>query len=113
MLPKKYRLIKEKDFKRVNSSRQSFFSSLFRLRLAKNDQADSRFAVVTTTRLSKRATQRNRLRRQLTEIIRLNRKDIKSGYDMIFMAKPNALDKGYQDLERDFIYLVKKAKLVK
>lgn len=113
MLPKKYRLIKEKDFKRVNSSRQSFFSSLFRLRLVKNDQTDSRFAVVATTRLSKKATQRNRLRRQLTEMIRLNRENIKSGYDVIFMAKSNALGKDYQDLEKDFIYLVKKAKLVK
>jgi ribonuclease P protein component len=113
MLAKKYRLVKERDFKRVNSKGLSFFSTLFRLRLLKNSELFNRFAVVVTTRLSKKATKRNRLRRQLTEIIRLHQAELKTGYDAVLMVKTDALKKDYEELEQDFLYLVKKAKLVK
>lgn len=111
MLPRKYRLTKEKDFKKINSSGRSFFSTLFRLRYLANNLGISRFAVVVSTKVSKKATQRNRLKRQVREIIRLNRTKIKSGYDVAISVSNKALGKSYQDLEKDIASLFSKAKL--
>lgn len=113
MLSKKYRLTKEKDFKRIKASGRSFFSSWFRVRCLNNNQETSRFAVVISTKVSKKASQRNRLRRQIREIIRLNKPKIKEGFDLMISVNNKALDQTYQALEKDLLALLNKAKLLK
>ena len=113
MLPAKYRLTKEKDFKKINRSKPAFFSSYFRLKYLANNSALNRFALVVSTKVSKKATKRNQLRRRLREIIRLNRAKIKSGYDIIISASPKALAGNYQELEQAVLSLLAKARLLK
>lgn len=113
MLPLKYRLTKEKDFKKINTSGWSFFSSWLRLRYLANNQKLSRFAVVVSTKVSKKAVKRNRIKRQLREIIRLNLTKIKPGYDIAVSVNSKALDKDYKDLEKEALRLFTKARLLK
>ena len=105
------RLSREKDFKKINSRGKSFFSSLFRLRVLDNHSQRSRFSVVITTKVSKKATVRNRLKRQVKEIVRLNSAKLKQGRDFIIMVNSPALGKSYQDLEKDLLNLFIKSKL--
>ena len=112
MLPKSYRLTQEKDFRRISVSGKSFFSHLFRLRLAKNNLEVSRFAVVVSAKVSKKAVERNRLKRQLREIIRLNLNKIKGGYDISLSPNSRALGGSYQDLETETLKLFSKARLI-
>lgn len=112
MLPRKYRLTKDKDFKRVNSLGRPFFSSKLKIKITPNKLEVSRFAVVTSARLSKKAVVRNRVRRQLSEVLRLNKDKIITGRDIVVWVKPPALDSAYQELEREFMYLMSKAKLL-
>lgn len=112
MLSKSYRLTQEKDFRRISVSGKSFFSHLFRLRLAKNSLKISRFAVVVSAKVSKKAVERNRLKRQLREIIRLNLGKIKGGYDISLSPNSRAVGVDYQDLEIEVLKLFSKARLV-
>ena len=113
MLPKKNRLTKDADFQKIRRSGLSFFSSWFRLGLMPNKRDFSRFAVVISTKVSKKATERNRLKRQLREIIHLNFDKIKSGYDVSLSTNYKALGKEYKDLENDLLRLLNKSKLLK
>ena len=106
------RLSREKDFKKINSRGKSFFSSLFRLRILDNKDHGNRFSVVVTTKVSKKATVRNRLKRQVKEIVRLNSAKLKQGTDFIIMVNSPALAKSYQDLEKDLLGLFAKSKLL-
>jgi len=90
-----------------------FFSSLLKLKYLANDQELSRLAIVVSTKVSRKAVLRNRLKRQLREIIRLNQKNIKPGYDIIVSVNSQALNKNYQQLEKSIGTLLAKAKLLK
>jgi ribonuclease P protein component len=113
MLPVKYRLTKDRDFKKINASGKAFFSSRLRIKFLANNQGFSRFAVVVSNKVSKQATKRNYLKRQIREIFRLNMPKIKINYDVICSAGARALGAKYQDLEKDLIFLLNKAKLLK
>jgi ribonuclease P protein component len=113
MLAPKYRLIKEKDFKKINALGRSFFSSGLKLKYLANNQELSRFALIVSTKISKKATQRNRLKRQLREIIRLNQGKVKSGYDIIILTRGSVLNKDYQELEKNVLALLTEAGLLK
>ena len=112
MLAKQHRLTKERDFKKVNALGRSFFSPQFRLRHVANGLDASRFGIVTSAKLSKKAVVRNRVRRQVSEILRLNNKKIVAGQDVVVWVRPPALNKAYQELEEKLLGLLKKAKLL-
>jgi len=113
MLSSKYRLTKAKDFKKVNAFGRSLFCRFFRVKYLANNLALSRIAIVTSTKISKKATVRNRVRRKLREIIRLNLAKIKPGYDIVIFAQISALAKNYQELQQELFTLLNKAKLIK
>lgn len=113
MLPLKNRLKKAKDFLVINRKGRSFFSSYFRLKYLENELGLSRFAFIVSNKISKKATVRNQIKRQLREIVRLNQPRIKSGYDVIISVSNVVLGKKYQDLEKNLLALFIKAKLLK
>jgi len=113
MLPAQHRLTQARDFKKIKNYGQPFFSYLFNLRRLANQRPLSRFSVVVSTKVTKKATGRNRLKRQLRGIIRLNLAKIKPGYDIIIITKPVALAKNYQELEQTVLALLAKARLLK
>jgi ribonuclease P protein component len=113
MLPAKHRLTRRYHFKKVNRLGRTFYTGGLRLKLIPNNLEFSRLAVVVGTRVSKKATRRNRLRRQLREIIRLQLGQIKSGYDLIFLTLPTSLNYSYQKLRQEVLILLTQAKVLK
>ena len=112
MLARKYRLTKQKDFGRLQARGQSVANRFFKLIYSTNKLVPSRLAVVVSTRLSKKATQRNRLRRQCQEIIRLHWPRIKTGYDLLLRPKYQALGQDYLALEKAILALLVQARLL-
>ena len=52
---------------------------------------------------------RSRSKRLISESYRLNREDIKKGYDFVFVARTSINEKKYSDVEAAMINLFKKA----
>jgi len=100
MLAKPYRLTKEKDFQKIFKSGKSLFSTILRLKVLPNSLSLSRFAIVVSGKVSKKAIIRNRLKRQISEVIRLNLNSIKKGYDIVVIVKPDMIGKSYEEIEK-------------
>jgi ribonuclease P protein component len=69
-------------------------------------QQESRFAVVVSQQIYKKAVDRNKLRRQLYEAIRTNIQHIPSSLNIIIIAKKQTKDHSYQELESQLIPLL-------
>jgi ribonuclease P protein component len=112
MLPKKYRLAKEKDFQKVFRDRKSFAGQLLILRIRENEMDFSRFGFSVSLKISQKAVERNKTRRQAQEAVRINLGKIKPGFDVVLIAKPESLGKGYKKIEEDLLGALRKADLI-
>jgi ribonuclease P protein component len=75
---------------------------------------DLKIAFVVSTKVHKSAVKRNRLKRQMREVVRLLIKDnkVKSGFMVAIMAKKEMLGKEYSDIEKSLTQLLERAKLI-
>jgi ribonuclease P protein component len=90
MLSKKNRLTEEKDFVRVQADGKVYQSANFGIAVAdRNDSGPSRFAFIVSNKIAKEAVDRNRIKRVMSEVIRLNVTNIRDGLDVVFLAKPS------------------------
>lgn len=108
MLPQKYRL-KSKEIERVFKKGRIYRGVFLLLKLKRNNLKVSRFAFVVPMSLSKKAPKRNRLRRQLQEILRKKLSFLKIGFDGILIALPGALEKNYKEIEKEIDKLLRLA----
>lgn len=111
MLPSVFRLKKKKDFEQVLNLGHTSGGEFFILKQVSNGLSFTRFGFIISTKVSPRATDRNRLRRQVNEIIRLNLEKIKVGFDVVIIFKRSAQDKEYLKLEKELITVFIKNKL--
>ncbi|MBU4204725.1 ribonuclease P protein component [Patescibacteria group bacterium] len=63
--------------------------------------------------MSKKATIRNKIRRQLKELIRSRVSEIKKGTDNVFIALSGLENKNSDEIKNTLVDLLKKAKLIK
>jgi ribonuclease P protein component len=60
----------------------------------------SRFCVVTSAKVSPKAVTRNRLRRQIYEIIRLNKELLEKKFDIAIITKPPILNLDFASMRK-------------
>lgn len=72
-----------------------------------NKQRHSLFGIITTKRVG-HAVVRNRLRRQLREILRAHGEPLESGRYVVLIVRNRAAHTDYAGLERDFLKLLKR-----
>ncbi|MEF8846972.1 MAG: ribonuclease P protein component [Candidatus Paceibacterota bacterium] len=114
MLPKDNRLKKEKDFERVFKKGKSYNQTFLFLKVLKRDNnQESRFGFVVSTKVSKKAVVRNKLKRQLREIIREKLPEIKSDYDAVTVVQPGIETQSFHQLKQNLLQLLKEANLIK
>ncbi len=112
MLSKDHRLRHEKDIGKVLKSRAGAFDNACGVKMVKNDLDFSRFAVVVGTKVSKKAVDRNRIRRQYREILRSMMSMIKPGFDVILLTAKPALPLDYHQKEAKLKGTLHRAKLL-
>lgn len=94
MLASKNRINKGPEFDRVKEEGKLYQSDDFGVAVLEKDGGEeSRFGFVVSTKISKMAVHRNRVKRALREAIRQNLKYIPKGYDMVFLTKKSIMEK--------------------
>jgi ribonuclease P protein component len=109
MLKKKHRLLKETKF----NKRPFFVCPIFILKITKNEKAFSRFGFIVSKKIEKRATARNRVKRQIRNCIETDLDKIKPGYDMLFLLKKDILNKSTKEISEATLEELKKQNLLK
>jgi ribonuclease P protein component len=99
MLPKYHRLTKRKDFERIWKYGKGFFVKEIGFKLLKNNLDCFRFAFIVSTKISKEAVVRNKIKRRLREIIHKRLPAIKSGFDCIVVTRSGIEKLSYREME--------------
>ncbi len=108
MLSQKNRLRKERDFEAVFKKGQTFKQGQLVLKIKNNNLKSSRFGFIVNKKFSKKAVERNKIKRRLRELVAF--KKIKKPLDIVIIVMPNA-DNDFQELKKTIDKLFKKAKI--
>ena len=98
-------------FRRLYAKGRSAVSPTMVLYCRKNGRRENRLGLTTGTKLG-HAVVRNRVRRRLREIYRLQEHRLSPGHDIVVVARVRAVYSRYAELERDFLRLAKKLQLL-
>lgn len=98
MLAKPKRLTKKRDFLKLASKGHSVFGPFATLRVRETKGKPSKVAFITSTKVFKKAVDRNRAKRRMREVIRLNWSDIPAEMHLLFVLKPESRDAKWEDL---------------
>lgn len=97
MLPKKNRLNLRKEFSALKKDGKMVNSESFGF-LFKREEF-SKFGFIVSTKISKKAVERNLIKRRLSEIVRqLSKQPQVNG---VFLCKKTILNKSYQELKKE------------
>ena len=113
-LPKSNRLTRDKDFKNVFDSGETVKDSFLFIKFLKNEsRKSSRFGIVISSKVSKKATVRNRIRRQISEIIRNSLKGVVGNVDVVIVTNSKIINKEFTEIEKVVLKLLKKSEILK
>lgn len=116
----KRRVKRREDYLRIQSTGKKFHARGMLLAIAERRPEDIakfgnewRVGITISKKVDKRAARRNRLRRRLKECFRLLRSDLLGNpRDIVVIAKQGSCERNYQELQSEFRYLLKKAKIL-
>jgi ribonuclease P protein component len=70
---------------------------------------ESRLGVTITTKVDKRATRRNRLKRRIREIFRKERKKFAQSRDVVVIALTGSVELDFDEVEREVLFLFRQS----
>lgn len=108
MLKKENRLTKKKDFDEVYKKGRGLKADSLFLKIFDNQGNPTKFGIVISKKVSKKAVTRNKIKRVIREIIK--NIDFKEGFKIIIIVYPSIKEKGFNGIKEEINYLFKKAK---
>ncbi|RUM87636.1 MAG: ribonuclease P protein component [Thermovibrio sp.] len=106
------RLKKDSEFKRVFDHGKSLGGSTVAFYFCPNELEFPRAGFIVSKKVSKKAVERNRAKRLMREVFRLNKHRLEP-VDIVFIARKGIIGKSYREVEKDFLSLAKKAGILK
>ena len=94
---KSKRLLNSEQYRGVLRQGKKLFNPLFLLFILPNNQMQSRLGITVSKKVSKRAVDRNRIKRQVREYFRLNKVFV-SNCDVVLIANPAAANKNNKEI---------------
>ena len=96
------------DFIEMKNTNTKAFTHSFVLQIRPNDKNTTRIGFTVSKKIAKHAVQRNHLRRQMREIVRLSSQlqELYPSHELVLIARSEALNRTYQQLTEDFSYLL-------
>lgn len=111
MLSSTNRLRKTNDFKRVFKNGKGVQSDNIFLKVRLNKEETIRVGIIVSKKVAKRAVDRNRIRRILSEGVRTHIHKIRQGRDIVIVVLPGFDLQGTKDAEKTIHTLFKKLAL--
>ena len=102
--PKTFRLLRRSEFRRVYDEGQRRSASLCTVFCRPNGLPHSRLGITTPVRLGP-AVRRNRLRRRVREVFRLNRANLPGGWDILVNPREAVGKVSFTTLQKELLRL--------
>ena len=114
MLAREFNLKGKENFEKVEKQGKVFQSELFGISfLKRKDNECSRFGFVISKKISGEAVHRNRIKRAMSEAVRFLLTEMKSGYDIVFLAKQESTRKSTDEIMKEVKNSISKAGFLK
>ena len=84
------------------------YSPIFGWLSLKSDDDSKKFGFVISKKISKKAVDRNKIKRRLTEVIKKYLNDFEKGIRIVFLAKKEILGKNIREIEEEIKKCLKK-----
>ena len=99
-------------FRRLYRRGDSLANAYLVIYTRKNGTEENRMGITVSGKMGC-AVRRNRVRRRLREIYRLNEEKFLPGFDFVVVARTRAMDASYDQLERALLHLAGKLSLLR
>jgi len=106
-LNKKNRLKKKRDFEDVFKKGKAVKGSFLFIKYKKNELGVSRFGFIVSAKVARKAVDRNRIRRILSEAVR-GIIDVLGSYDIVVFSTGKIMTAHREDVMEDFLKVLKK-----
>jgi len=114
MLSREKRLVRGRDFDRVYQKGKRVHAKHFNLSFAPNNIALTRIGIVVGKKFSKKATERNRIKRVFREVAKENYGIFPRGFDfVIFVKKTDGAEPRHDILRKEMLEALSKTGLKK
>ena len=100
-------LKKNQDFKVVYQNGTSYANRLLVMYVLKNQHKKNRLGISVSKKVGNSVV-RHRLTRLIRESYRLNEAEFENSLDIVVVARPQAKDRTYQEIESAFLHLARK-----
>ena len=116
MLIKENRITKQRDFdlffgkKFKELKGRNIASTALIVKIVPAQTEMSRVGFIVNNKIDKRATTRNKIKRQLREIVQAKLKFFTKKIDLLIITKAGVRNKEYEELEADVLSLLKKGR---
>jgi len=104
-------LTKNYEFKKLYNKGKSAASKCVVVYCINNNRTENRIGITVSTKLGG-AVQRNRIRRRLKEIYRINEYRLRIGYNIVLVARSRSKYAGWNELETSVLTLFEKLGLI-
>lgn len=111
MLAQKNRL-KKADFERIFRNGNKSYNQYCNIRYIANKLDYCRFAIVVSNKISKKATERNKIRRRIKAVLRDNLSNFKQNIDIIITVLPDLSKVDFRENKDILVNLLKKNHLL-
>lgn len=106
-----HRLKKNKDFSNVFRKGRSYADAKMVIYFKRKEPTEPFRVGFSVGKKLGKAVVRNRIKRVLREVVRLNAQHIPNGVDIVIIARSGIIDTHYNEVEKSFIRLMKKLSL--
>ncbi|HAA08306.1 MAG: ribonuclease P protein component [Syntrophomonadaceae bacterium] len=110
MLGREFRITSAQEYNNIYRFGKKIPGRFMVLYYLRNNLGYNRYGFVTSAKVGK-AVVRNRIKRQLREMVRQMNPSIKPGYDLVLVVRHHAGSADYQQLEKDLRMVLKKGQM--
>lgn len=103
MLKTANRLTKKKDFDRVFKQGASSYNEVVGCKQVDNNTKNSRFGIIVSLKVSKKAVERNKIKRRIREIIKSELDKIQDGKDFVIVVLPKITEKNFGEIKKSIV----------